>query len=343
MAKATKLPSGNWRCVVYVRTDENGKRIRRSFTAPTKKEAERLAAEFNAYKRRESTSGTKSIEMILEEYIQSKSNVLSPSTIRGYRSIQKGLPKSFLRLPEKAIETREIQEAINQYAVNRKPKSVENAVILLVSALKQADVQIDRNRLSLPQRKAKEIQIFTEEEVRKLLNVYRDTVWECPIMLAAYAGMRRGEIAALRWDDIDFQSGKMHIRRSVAFGEDHIWHSKAPKSVSGDRIIDMPSVVQEMLKRQPKTSKFVCRLAPNTLTTQFPLRATQAGVPAHNFHSLRHYCASLFLSLNVPNKYTQNYLGHSTDHMLKTVYQHIMADKKDEVSAAIDSYLSQSR
>lgn len=48
MAKAKKLPSGSWRAQVFVGLDENGKQIRKSFTAPTKKEAEFLAAEFKA-------------------------------------------------------------------------------------------------------------------------------------------------------------------------------------------------------------------------------------------------------------------------------------------------------
>ena len=87
MATAKKLPSGKWRCLSYIGKDENGKRQYKSFTAGSKKEAEFLAASYLLNKKQEESSMT--IRKAVVEYIASKENVLSPSTIEGYRNVER--------------------------------------------------------------------------------------------------------------------------------------------------------------------------------------------------------------------------------------------------------------
>lgn len=87
MAKAKKLPSGNWRVNQYVGKDANGKRIYKSFTASTKKEAEYMAANYTLNGDHEQKPPAElTLAEAYDRYIESKSNVLSPSTIREYRS-----------------------------------------------------------------------------------------------------------------------------------------------------------------------------------------------------------------------------------------------------------------
>ena len=82
MAKAKKLPSGNWRVNLYDYTDPaSGKRIYKSFTAATKKEAEYMAAEYKLDgKQRTASAGDMTLKEAYTRYIDSKTNVLSPST-----------------------------------------------------------------------------------------------------------------------------------------------------------------------------------------------------------------------------------------------------------------------
>ena len=87
MATAKKLPSGKWRCLAYIGKDENGKRQYKSFTAASKKEAEFQATLFLTNKQYEENSMT--ISKAVAEYIASKENVLSPSTIEGYRNVKR--------------------------------------------------------------------------------------------------------------------------------------------------------------------------------------------------------------------------------------------------------------
>ena len=87
MATAKKLPSGNWRVNLFVGKDINGKRIYKSFTAETKKQAEFLAAEYNLKRKEKPKEIT--VGDAIDGYIASKENVLSPSTIVGYKNIRK--------------------------------------------------------------------------------------------------------------------------------------------------------------------------------------------------------------------------------------------------------------
>ena len=88
MAKATKQKSGNWRCVASY-TDEKGAYKQKVFTAPSKKEAEFLASQFKLNYKHDNKTENKSVGKLIDEYITSNSNLLSPSTIRGYKTLKK--------------------------------------------------------------------------------------------------------------------------------------------------------------------------------------------------------------------------------------------------------------
>ena len=101
MAKAKKLPSGKWRALVYDYTDSNGKRKYQSFTAETKKEAEFLAADYSLNKKLRSSTHSITLYDGYTRYIESKSNVLSPSTLREYRRNKSMIFPSLCRFPYK--------------------------------------------------------------------------------------------------------------------------------------------------------------------------------------------------------------------------------------------------
>ena len=114
MAKATKLPSGNWRCRVYVGTDLNGKDIYKSFTASTKKETELLALEFQTH-HKDITRDTANMKLseAIDKYIESKANILSPATVRGYRVIQRNAFQDLMGLKLNKINNHNLQISIN--------------------------------------------------------------------------------------------------------------------------------------------------------------------------------------------------------------------------------------
>ena len=139
MAKAVKLPSGNWNVRALEYTDENGKKVFKSFTAPTKKEAEYLAAEYYLNKKTKSTIGIANMTLseAMRRYLDSMSNILSPSTICGYDQIYRLRLKSIMHLPLSKLTNEKIQAAINEETTHLKPKTVSNISAFLSVVLKK--------------------------------------------------------------------------------------------------------------------------------------------------------------------------------------------------------------
>lgn len=126
MPKAKKLPSGNWRCQVYLGKDENGKNIYKSVTADTRKEAEYLAAEMQLKKKEKDKSGLTLAETY-EKYIKSKRNVLSPNTVREYKKAGQRDLQELMPLLLSELTQERVQRAVNNHVLNHSAKSTANA------------------------------------------------------------------------------------------------------------------------------------------------------------------------------------------------------------------------
>ncbi len=98
MAKAKKLPSGNWRVQVYAGKDESGKKIMKSFTAPTRRQSKANAAIYLTAKK-ESEQTELTVGQAIDSYIHAKENVLSPVTIRCYRKYREKWLQGLMEIP----------------------------------------------------------------------------------------------------------------------------------------------------------------------------------------------------------------------------------------------------
>ena len=115
MANAKKLPSGNYRCLVYAGRDRTGKRVYKSFTAPTRGEAEYMAASWKLNAKDDDKTPVTFGEA-LDRYIESKSNVLSPATYRLYRSLQQQVFRDIEGINVRSITQEDIQKFVNAHA-----------------------------------------------------------------------------------------------------------------------------------------------------------------------------------------------------------------------------------
>jgi hypothetical protein len=137
MAKAKKLPSGNWRVRAYIGTDADGKKIYKSFTAPTKKEAEYMASEYMMHRNIKANSGyNMTVGDAIEKYIDIKSNILSPSTIRTHRGILRNHLDGIKHIKLSDLTREIVQQEINIETAKLSPKTVKNVHGLLSAALK---------------------------------------------------------------------------------------------------------------------------------------------------------------------------------------------------------------
>ena len=139
--KATKLPSGNWRIGMM----EDGQRI--SITAPTKQEAERRAAAIKGGASVEKRAASITLTAAIDSYIDLKSAVLSPATLRGYRGIQNHRFPSLMTRDVRSLTKQDVQLAVNAEARRVSAKTVCNAYGLIRPVLKECGVDVFGVRL----------------------------------------------------------------------------------------------------------------------------------------------------------------------------------------------------
>lgn len=202
-----------------------------------------------------------------------------------------------------------------------------------------------------PQAKSTPVNPPNDEQVSALLNAVADSEWEAVFVLACSCGLRQGEIFALSWDDLDFDSRKLWVRHSVEElgGKLRI---KEPKSASGRRVVKLPQTVVDVLNDHRKRLMVDGKAASPYLFTDDeggflrksnfqrrvwePLKA-KAGLPDETtFHDLRHAHASLLLRQNVHPKIVQERMGHSSIKLTMDTYSHLMPDAQDVAADAVD-------
>ena len=121
---------------------------------------------------------------------------------------------------------------------------------------------------------------------------------------------------------------------------DNTWVTKAPKTFTSNRMLKVYDFIMDKIKKRQGEGLPFIALDPNQITEAFSKALQELGLRHFRFHDLRHYNASVMLSLNIPDKYAMERMGHATNNMLKTVYQHTMQEKEDSVDAALSSYFN---
>lgn len=321
-----KLPSGSWNVQVMV----DGNRV--SITAPTEKEALARAAEAKAGMRRVSHAASMTVGDAIDRYIASKDSVWSPATVTGYRRIRRNYLQELMSIRLRDLSQERVQRAINAMARIRSPKTVRNAHGLLSAALSiyYPDFIL---RTTLPQKRRYEAKVPDMDEIAAIVAAVAGTEMELPVLLAVWMGLRVSEIRGLTWGSID--GDYLHIRQAIV-DTDTGPALKGTKTYSGDRWVRLPEYIRAVIAGLPHDGDFLVRLSGQAIYKRFSRLCQSLGLPHYRFHDLRHAAASVAMSLGVPNTYTQQRMGHKTDHMLKSVYLHTLKSKTDEFSDRID-------
>lgn len=338
MPTIKQLPSGNYNTLVYDYTDSNGKRHYKSITAPSKKEVKLLVAEFLASREERTLGADMTVREAVEHYIAVKNNVLSPATVKGYDVILRNRVADIMDIPISSLTLSDIQSAINKEAARHSPKTVRNTNALIKASIELVAPSF-KYSVTLPQKVKTEIEIPTEEEVGKLFKTAVGKRIETPLYLGAMCGMRRSEIFALRWEDVDLETGAIDIIAAEVIDINNKLVRKDTKETESHRRVKAPKPVITHLKSLERTGDKVTRyINVNDITEDFSKLEVKAEIPHYRFHDLRHYTASVMLMLNVPKTYVSKFLGHASERMVETVYGHIMRDKKDHLLDKVNTY-----
>lgn len=334
MAQAKQLPSGSWRVRVYDK--ELKKQI--SFTSNLdgkagKAEAELMAREYVLGKRQKREKG-KTVGECIDEYIDLKENILSPTTISEYRRCRNAELNDLCNIYINEITSNDIQQHINKLSLTMKPKTVRNAHGLLASVLNiyAPDFRI-RTTLPKVQKKIKEL-----PPVLDVLKAIVNSDIELPCLLALWSSLRMSEVRGIKKSDI--KNGRLTIHQTTVRVHNKDVEKNTTKTIESTRLVRLPSRIIYLIDQLPPEQEKITTLTGQAIYMRFTRLLQRKGIEHMSFHDLRHMDASIMLSLNIPDKYAMERGGWSSPSVMKSVYQHTFSAEREAIEDKIDNYFN---
>ena len=325
-----KLPSGSW----FVRVMVNGKNI--NITKPTTKEciAEAMAIK-SGVKKQAIAPDEITLREAYKRHIAKNEAIWSPSTTAGYTRLSNNTFQNLMEYQLKHIDSDMIQREINYMKRQKKsPKYISNAVGFLKSILKVYAPGMDLD-LNLPQKRKPDLRMLDDDEIKKVLQTAQGDPVELPVLMALWMGMRLSEIRGAKFKDI--KNGRLHICRAIVDDKDGSPQEKGTKTYSGDRWIDLPEYIANLIP-DGDPNDYIVNLSGQAIYKRFSRLLDKAGVEHCRFHDLRRANAAAMIRLGIDSKYAQQRNGWSTDYMYKQVYAYTMPDRMAEVNDAVNNY-----
>ncbi len=342
MATAKLLPSGAYR--TRATKVINGRKVTKSFTVhpnetkgnskKAKQQSELLAREWQISTEDSMIYGLK-VRDAIEQYIQDRSKVLSPSTITNYKRLIP-LFASIMDICVDDIKTADIQALVNEWSISVRAKTCRNRISFLLSALDF--VECDRKfRLRYPKNPSKEIKAPDTEDVKMLLeNAPEDLK---PVLyLAAFGALRRGEISALKQKDISRDMCTVHVHADIVLDGNRWVYKPFPKN-GLEGVVQLPKFIIDMLPCSEDPEAFVFGMNPNMISHRYDNLKKLLGF-SFNLHSLRHFAASFRSDLGIPRKYIEE-VGRweAGSVVLDRVYDNTLSSTRKKYTQIANRYI----
>lgn len=240
------------------------------------------------------------------------------------------------------------------------PQTVKHCHRLLKQALGQAVrwQMIGRNPadpVETPRVIRKELTVLDAKQAATLLEALRETLFYIPTLISVTTGLRRGEVLALRWKHLNFDTSDMAVLQSLEQTKKGL-RFKEPKS-KRPRHVAMPSMLVAELRRhkleqaeallvlgirQTTETLICCRydsepMDPENLSRQFPVAVERVGLPRITFHALRHSHATQMLTNGTHMKVASERLGHSSIGITMDLYSHVLPGMQEEAAEQVDN------
>lgn len=197
----------------------------------------------------------------------------------------------------------------------------------------------------LPSAKAREMQVLTPEEIQRLLIQAKEDSYYELLLLELSTGLRRGEICALQWKDLNFRTGELRIERQVHRAKEGLVVSQ-PKTKAANRSIILPAPVLNILKlyRSTVTSRWMFPSPvnedsprdPAAVRAQLQVILERAECKKVRFHDLRHTFSTTALEHGMDIKTLSTIIGHVSSSTTLNVYAHVTDEMRRTAAMKID-------
>jgi integrase len=356
--------AGATRYRVRYRTPDNRQTTKRGFE--TKRDAQAWSHQLEVDKRRGAYVSPAAGRVKLGDYAQSwldSKHKLKPSTRARYQVVLDTALSRYADVALADISRRFVREWVADLSVDLAPASVHKTIGVLRQVLGMA---VDDNRLvmnpvdgvELPSVRAAEQRFLTLAQLHSLADA--SGAHRALVYLLGTCGLRFGEVAELRWRDLDLDNRRVRISRSVTL-VDGVFEVGSPKNGSG-RTVSVPAFVVDLLGKGGDLDALVFPDSEGgymrgtnvrrrwwsravTAAQLFPRTVTNAaGKPVVEFefklHELRHTAASLAIQAGANIKALQNMLGHESAGLTLDRYGHLYESDVEAVGVAINSLLT---
>jgi integrase len=337
-----------------------GRRIKRSF--PTLAEAKAWRAEAQSAIRRGTMRAPSQLTLgeaaeawlsgARDGSIRNRSgDPYKPSVVRGYEtSLRLRVLPALGGRKVSELRRSDLQEFADRLlASDIDASTIRNTLMPLRAIFRRAaargDIAVNPTTgLELPAVRGRRDRIASPDEASKLLEALSErdrSLWAT----ALYGGLRRGELQALRWDDVDLAKGVIRIERAWDVREGEI----EPKSRAGRRAVPIAAVLRDHLleHKQRTSSDGLVFGRPDgkafdgpTVDARAKAAWRNAGLEPITLHEARHTFASLMIAAGVNAKALATYIGHASVTITYDRYGHLMPGNEKEAAALLDAYLA---
>lgn len=341
-----KRTDGRWEGRYIEKYDSNGKACYRSVYGSSYTDVKNKLKE---HKKVTSNVSIINIENLCNEWLESKALTVKQSTYTNYYSvINNHIILYFKNRKARYLTNENVELFINEKTVKLSEKTVHDIIVLLKQVIKFAVskkyIEYFDFNVGQPKVKTKELSILSNYEHNKLINYIQLTfnINKIGVLLSLFMGVRIGEVCALKWEDVNFQTETLRINKTMQriknLDENAGTKTKividTPKSQKSIRDIPIPSFMVDLMKKY-KTGKdkylltgTVQFIEPRVYQDMFKTYLNEAEIEDINYHALRHTFATRAIEQEFDIKSLSEILGHSSVKFTLERYVHPSEEHK---------------
>lgn len=376
MPKYTKRKDGRYQTKIYLGLDESNKKKYKYLYASSEKELRRLESELlsKLNKGIDIVTADDTYQQWLDRLKAVKETELTESEYDTFVARASYFSKKFGNTPLNEIGQQAVQPVINEVfkcnPTTHKPSAKRTVERYLSAASAVFEYAIENRAVDFnPCRYVKIPKAAKTSERRALTTEERKWVEEMPhraqlpAMLMMYSGLRKGELTALLWSDIDFNNKTITVNKSFDFKQCKI---KSPKTASGVRVVSVPGKLIDYLKTQPKKGIYVVTTKSGRMmtlnawkslwesymlelnfrygkTTEKRERHDPRGqimtIEPFTLHCLRHTFCTIMYEAGIDVLTAKEQMGHSDVKTTLSIYTHLDKVYKKKNISKLDEYL----